>query len=261
MKFFNDFEFESYSNFILRLILKLMNNNQIWSDTIEEFQQSAELESEHLQDILLQIQGLTKLDPETRKKKLAQLSEMIQKTASKEDLQELLDTLDLSLGDYMGDPRRFVTCISQLLSYYEANPEKTMIVIQRFLQDKQGEQVSSPAPFDWTMVDILFSQLNHLSGGNAVFTKEMRDSIVFSLFPSNGEDHFLQDLVYQFLSLSIGEQITVVRQRMQALSQAPLSKVTLLSNMLVEIHDRYEKEAEKLSSGITEINIVEKHEE
>ena len=132
---------------------------QIWNDTLEELQQSAELESEHLQDILLQIQGLSKLDPETRKKKLAQLSEMIQKTAAKEDLQELLDTLDLSLGDYMGDPRRFVSCLSQLLAYYEANPEKTMIVIQRFLQDKQGKQTSCPAPFDWTLVDILLLDL------------------------------------------------------------------------------------------------------
>jgi hypothetical protein len=34
------------------------------------------------------------------------------------------------------------------------------------------------------------------------------------------------------LLLSVGEQMTVVQERMRALAQAPLSKVTLLANMV-----------------------------
>lgn len=230
-----------------------------WNDSIEELQVNADVEAEQLQELLLQIQSIGKMEPEVRKKKLAALTESIQKVASKEDLQQLFDAFDVSLNDYIGDPRHLYFCLIQLLDYFKLNPEKTQIIVQRYLQDKQGGPEISPSPFDWTMVDILLSQLSHLSGENAIFTKEMRDSVVFSLFPTNGDGHFLQDLVFQFLTLSIGEKITIVRQRMQNLSQAPLSKVTLLSNMLVEIHERYEKEVEKLTKNIPE-TIIEKME-
>jgi hypothetical protein len=99
------------------------------------------------------------------------------------------------------------------------------------------------------MVDILLSQLSHLSGDTAVFTREMLESILSTMFPPSGDPHFLQDLVSQFLLLSVGEQIIVVRSRMRWLSEAPLRKVTVLSNMVLEIHERYEREMEKLRSG------------
>ena len=142
----------------------------------------------------------------------------------------------------MGDPRQFVNCISYLLKCIEYNTEKTQIYVNRFIQDRQIGETNAPAPFDWTMVDVLLSQLSHLAGQNGIFTSEMKDSVIFSLFPIFCEIHFLQDLVSKILTLSIGEQISTVRQRMQSLSQAPLSKVTLLSNMLIEIQDKYEIE-------------------
>jgi hypothetical protein len=218
-----------------------------WAEeNFDELRVSAEAESERLQEILRQIQAIQSLPANEKKIELEKLFEALQHSASKEELQQLIDTLDIALGEFMGDPRRFVACIAQVLNCLDHNPEKTQLAVQRFLQDKQVGQIASPAPFDWTMVDILLSQLSHLAGATAVFTKEMRDSVVNSLFHSAGEGHFLQELVSQFLTLSIGEPIAMVRQRMRALSQAPLSKVTLLSNIVLEIHEKYEKEFDKL---------------
>ena len=219
-------------------------------DNIEELHATAEAESERLSLILSQIQNLQTLPPQQRQRKLKQLVEALENAASKEEAQQLIDSLDAALDEFIGDPRRFVSIIGQILGCLETNSEKTQIALQRFLQDKQIDENSSPAPFDWTMVDILLSQLSHLSGPTALFTNEMRDSIIFSLFPQNCEGHFLQDLVSQFLLLSVGEQIGTVRARMQALSQAPLSKVTQLSNMLIEIQEKYAKEAEEICPQI-----------
>lgn len=224
--------------------------SQWTEENFDDLRASAEIESERLNDILTQIQSMQNLPLNEKKAKLEQLVEILQHSASKEELQQLLDNIDMALNEFLGDPRRLVSLISQLLNCIENNSERTQIAIQRYLQEKQFGQVLSPAPFDWTMVDILLSQLSHLAGEAAIFTKEMRDSIVFSLFPSNSEGHFLQDLVSQFLILSVGEQISVVRQRMRSLSQAPLSKVTLLSNMLIEIHEKYEKEFENLRQAV-----------
>ena len=224
-----------------------------WAEeNIDELHISAEAESRRLQEILQQIQSIQTLPSTEKKRKLEQLIDFLQKNASKEELQGLLDSLDLALSEFMGDPRRFVACISQILTCLENDTEKTQIAIQRYLQDKQIGQISTPAPFDWTMVDILISQLSHLAGPDAIFSREMRDSIVFSLFPYSCEEHYLQELVSQFLLLSVGEKISVVRQRMRSLSQAPLSKVTLLSNMVIEIHEKYEKQMEELKTGSIE---------
>lgn len=225
--------------------------NQWVEENIDDLRVSAEAESERLQEILQQIQSIQTLPTDEKKRKLEELIDFLQKNASKEELQTLFDSMDIALNDFMGDPRRFVSCIAQILTCLESDTEKTQVAIQRYLQDKQIGQVSTPAPFDWTMVDILISQLSHLAGPDAIFTREMRDSIIFSLFPYSGEGHYLQELVSQFLLLSVGEKISVVRQRMRSLSQAPLSKVTLLSNMVIEIHEKYEKQMEDLgTSGI-----------
>lgn len=213
-----------------------------WAEeNIDELRVSAEAEAERLQSILAQIQSLQSLPPESKKQSIEKILESLQHTASKEDLQELLDALDAAVSEFMGDPRRFVAGIAQILSCFENSPERTDLAVQRFLQDKQIGQISSPAPFDWAVVDMLLSQLEHLWSADAVFTTEMKNSVVLSLFPKSGEGHFLQDLVSQFLTLSVGEQIGTVRKRMMALAQAPPSKVTLLSNMVIEIHEKYEK--------------------
>ena len=226
-----------------------------WAEeNIDELRVSAEAESERLQEILQQIQSIQTLPTDEKKRKLEQLIDFLQKNASKEELQSLLESMDIALTEFMGDPRRFVACIAQILTCLESDAEKTQVAIQRYLQDKQIGQISAPAPFDWTMVDILISQLSHLAGPDAIFTREMRDSIVFSLFPYSGEGHYLQELVSQFLLLSVGEKISVVRQRMRSLSQAPLSKVTLLSNMVIEIHEKYEKQMEDLGTPVIDHN-------
>jgi hypothetical protein len=203
----------------------------------------AETESERLQDILRQIQTIKSLPPSEQRSQLASLMQLLKQNASTEELQQFLVSLDSSLSEFMGDPRRFVAIISQILSCFETNRERTQLAIQRFLQDRQVG--SAPAPFDWTMVDILLSQLGHLAGGGAVFTREMRDSVVFSLFHPTADAHFLQDIVSPCLLLSVGEQIAVVQERMRALARAPLSKVTLLANMIKEIDERYDREMEK----------------
>ena len=218
-----------------------------WAEeNFDELHDTVEAESERLTEILAQIQNIQTLPSPQRQRKLKQLVDALERTASKEEVQQLIDTLDESLSEFMSDPRRFVACIGQILGCLETNSEKTQIALQRFIQDKQIGENSTPAPFDWTMVDILLSQLSHLAGQTALFTNEMRDSIIFSLFPQNCEGHFLQDLVSHFLLLSVGEQIGTVRARMQALSQAPLSKVTQLSNMLIEIQEKYAKESAEI---------------
>ena len=220
-----------------------------WAEeNFDDLHDSVEAESERLAEILSQIQSIQTLPTPQRQRKLKQLVDALDHAASKEEVQQLIDSLEDALVEFIGDPRRFVACIGQILGCLETNSEKTQIALQRFIQDKQIGENSSPAPFDWTMVDILLSQLSHLSGPTAIFTNEMRDSIIFSLFPQNCEGHFLQDLVSQFLLLSVGEQIGTVRARMQALSQAPLSKVTQLSNMLIEIQEKYAKEAAEIGS-------------
>jgi hypothetical protein len=211
-----------------------------------EFRFSTESESERLREILAHIQRVHALPPAEQRQQLEQLIHALQQDTSNEDLRQLLDALDAALLDFMGDPRRFVSCISQILSCLEHNSERTQLALQRYVQDRQIGSLSPRAPFDWTMVDILLSQLSHLSGDSAIFTREMRESIVFALFHPSGDGHFLQDLVSQFLLLSVGEQIMVVRSRMRWLSEAPLRKVTLLSNMVIEIHERYEKDIKKL---------------
>jgi hypothetical protein len=202
-----------------------------------------ETESERLQDILRQIRSIQSLPSGERRAKLAGLTELLQQNASKEELRRLFDSLDSALVDFLGDPRRFVACISQILTCFETSAEKAQLAIQRFLQDKQVG--SSPTPFDWTMVDILLSQLSHLAGEDAIFTREMQESVVFALFHPRTEAHFLQDIVSQCLLLSVSEKITVVQERMRALSQAPLAKVTLLANMVREINEKYEKELQE----------------
>lgn len=215
-------------------------------ENMDDLRVSVSAESERLQEILLEIQALSSLPAATKRARLDELINTLQHSASKEELQQLLDSVDGALNEFIGDPRRFVACISQIFSCIDNDADRTHVALQRFVQDKQIGQVYSPAPFDWTMVDILLSQLSHLAGSTAIFTQEMRESIIFSLFSSNGECHFLQDLVSQFLMLSVGEQISVVRKRMRSLSQATLSKVTLLSNMVIEIHEKYEKEMDEL---------------
>ncbi|OHT08359.1 hypothetical protein TRFO_23192 [Tritrichomonas foetus] len=225
-----------------------------WAEeNIDDLRVSAEAESERLQEILQQIQSIQTLPPNEKRKKLEQLVEILQHSASKEELQQLLDSLDIAVTEFMGDPRRFVACIAQILTCLENDASKTQMSIQRYLRDKQIGQISTPAPFDWTMVDILLSQLCHLAGEDAIFSREMRDSIVFSLFPASCEGHYLQDLVSHFLLLSVGEKIPVVRKRMRSLSQAPLSKVTLLSNMVIEINEKYEKEIEEIRTSIMDL--------
>ena len=217
-----------------------------WAEeNIDELRVSAEAESERLQSVLAQIQSLQSLPSESKRQRLEELIAFLQHSASKEELQQLLDSLDMAVSEFMGDPRRFVACVAHILSCFERSPERTQLAVQRFLQDKQIGQISSPAPFDWAMVDLLLCQLGHLYGAEAAFTKEMRESVIVSLFPSNGEGHFLQDLVSQFLMLSVGKEIGVVRQRMRALSQAPPSKVTLLSNMVIEIHEKFERQMDE----------------
>lgn len=227
-----------------------------WAEeNLDELRITAEVESEHLQEVLQQIQSLQSLPAESRKAKLEQLVNVLQYHTAKEELQQLLESLDCSLGEFMGDPRRFVACIAQIISCLDSSPEKTQLAVQRFIQDKQIEQISSPAPFDWTMVDMLLSQLSHLMGPMTTFSKEMKDSVLLTLFPSTAEGHFLQDLVSHCLTMSVGEQISIVRQRMHALSQAPLSKVTLLSNMILEINEKYEKEIDKLKQKDDAVNV------
>lgn len=228
-----------------------------WAEeNFDELRFSAEIESERLQEVLQQIQSLQSLPTASRKLKLEQLVDFLQHNTAKEELQQLLGSLDCALSEFLGDPRRFVACIAQIISCLENSAERTQLAVQRFIQDKQIDQISSPAPFDWTMVDMLLSQLSHLMGPSTLLTNEMKDSVLLSLFPNTGEAHFLQDLVSQCLALSVGEQIELVRKRMRALSQAPLSKVTLLSNMILEIHEKYEKETSESKTDVEEENSV-----
>jgi hypothetical protein len=225
-----------------------------WAEqNFDKLHVTVEAESERLNEILAQIQNIQTLPTPQRQRKLKQLVDALEHAASKEEVQQLIDTLDESLSEFLSDPRRFVACIGQILGCLEVNSEKTQIALQRFIQDKQIGENSTPAPFDWTTVDILLSQLSHLAGPTALFTIEMRDSVILSLFPQNCDGHFLQDLVSQFLLLSVGEQIGTVRARMQALSHAPLSKVTQLSNMLIEIQEKYAKEKAEICMQTGEI--------
>jgi hypothetical protein len=202
-------------------------------------------EPDQLDAILRELHSLTSLPPSETHPSLSRLLSLLRPPSPREDLQPLLDSLDSSLNDFAGDPRRFVACVSQVISAYAHSPERARLAVQQFLQDRSiGE--APPSPFDWTMVDILLSQLSRLSGEAAPFTREMCDSVVFTLFRPSAEGHSLQGLVSQFLALSVGEHISVVKARMRMLSRAPLSKVTLLSNVLLEIHEKYEKELEKI---------------
>jgi hypothetical protein len=217
-------------------------------DDLTDLRATTDSESDRLQSILSQIQSIQSLPSSEQRTRLEQLIRSLQQDSSKEQLQQLLDTLDSSLSNFMGDPRRFVSAIGQILTCLEQNPEQTQMALQSFVQSKQITSAPSPAPFDWTMVDILLSQLSGSSGDSVAFTSEMLESILSTLFPPSGEQHFLQDLVSQFLLMSIGEQVFIVRSRMRWLSEAPLRKVTVLSNMVSEIHERYERELEKLRS-------------
>jgi hypothetical protein len=205
-------------------------------------------ESDRLQDILRQLQSINSLPPSEQRPQLERLIACLQDTPPNEDLQPLLTAIDSSLSEFVGDPRRFVSCISTLLSAYDRNPDRAQRAVQQFVQERTFGEASLPSPFDWTMVDILLSQLSRLSGETAPFTREMCDSVVFTLFRPAAEAHFLQGLVSQFLALSVGEHISVVKSRMRMLSHAPLSKVTHLSNVLLEIHEKYERELEKLEN-------------
>ena len=225
-----------------------------WAEeNIDDLRSTSEADSQRFSEILGQIRQISNLPDSEKRQKLERIIEILDRSASKEELQHLLDTIDISLSDFLGDPRRLLACFAQIFSCLESDAEKTQNAIQRFIRDKQIGQVSSPAPFDWTMVDILLSQLSHLAGKDAVFTREMRDSIVLSLFPLSGEAHFLQDLVSQFLLMSVGEKISMVRRRMRSLSQAPLSKVTLLSNMVIEIHEKYERQMSEIRASMMNV--------
>jgi hypothetical protein len=121
------------------------------------------------------------------------------------------------------------------LNSIDHSPDRADAAVQQFLQEKAAPESAPPPPFDWTMVDILLPQLRRPSGDTEPFTRAMCDSVIFALFGPPAEPWFLQGPVAYLRALSVGETI----------ANAPLSKVTLLSNVLVEIDEKYEREPEK----------------
>jgi hypothetical protein len=210
-------------------------------------------EANRIQELLSRLQAIRALPAAEQRAHLARLAPLLAPPpAPADDAQPLLDGLDRALSDFVGDPRRLVACVSELLGALDRSPERASAAVQRFLQERAAPDAAPPSPFDWTMVDILLSQLSRLSGDAAPFTRAMCDSVVFALFRPAAEPHSLQGLVAQILALSTGEAIALVRARMRLLAQAPLSKVTLLSNVLLEIQEKYERELEKIAADGTE---------
>ena len=221
-----------------------------------ELQNSVETDSSQIENIITEIKTMKNLTNEERIQKLKVISEMLNDNQEQESIQRLNDVLGDSLSDFLGDPRNFVNFISFFFDCIKSNTEQAQICAQRYLQEKRIGNDVPTSSFDWTMVDILLSQLSHLSGSNAIFTDQMKDSMIFSLFPQSCETHFIQDLVCQVLSLSIGETIETVRQRMQGLSQSSLSKVTHLANLLYEIQEKYESEINQSNCSVSFENVV-----
>ena len=115
------------------------NCSRQWeTENIDNLNTEIDSESEKLQEILFQFQSLKNLPREEKQKCLQQIISMIQTDNSKENLDYLLNILDDSLDEFIGDPRKFVVCISKILESFKCDSERTQNIIMRFLQEKKN---------------------------------------------------------------------------------------------------------------------------
>lgn len=197
------------------------------------------IEDGRLRVALDQIRALRTLPPEERREQISLISKNLERSNASDKIEGFLESVEGCIRQFSGDPSRLISLFEKILTSYEESPSKTQLAVQRYVLDKQIALNPSPPPFDWGIVDMLLMQIEHLFGETAMFTKEMMESIMLTVISVCGEGLFLLDLLNQMLLLAIGEDISIVRKRIAALSKASLAQITILSNELIDIHNKY----------------------